>query len=270
MKFSFVLAVLLLNFCFSLEAFLIEKEIRTTSTYGETVKKVKLYISKGYEKEISEIRQRVSFHPQKFLPFLPQQPEGKVQEKIQKSESIRVFREGKILVYMINHDKKFYTKQSLPGRMLIVGYMILFDCSRGKCRINENNIKFTNEFRKVGKWKARKVIQRANFLGKSSETVSWLTKESKTLIDAERVRVKNIYIVIKNDPMVANYINDLMKLYEEYLNKYGVAVMIETPYEQGKTVEIIRSVKKVNVPSNFYKLPSGYKPYGNFIHERNY
>lgn len=219
----FLLAFLGLSF--SLPAYLIQKEV-STSGVVKSVKKVKLYRTKGYEKEIWE-------------------------QNGQKGESIKHFKKGRIVVYQKNPATGSYTRSDLPATMLLAGFMSTFACDQsGNCKAL---LEPTDKVRKIGKWKARLFTVKDNLLGKTINL--WYTKDSKVLIEAEKLNLENLLSVVEGDPRVTVFLDSIKKEMNRIMNNFGAPVMIETSTSVGQHLERIESVKKVDLPENFFKVP---------------
>ena len=265
-----LLLLTLIGLGFSLPAILIEKEIITKSNFHESYRKVKLYRAEGYEKEVWEEKTVTKGNPLGQLPFMKNlmknAPQQGSQTQVNKGEKITHFKKGKVVVYTVNHENKSYTKQELEGKMLVAGFTMLLDCDRqGRCK---PKIEPTNERRKVGRWNARKTIIRVNVMGRDVPTYYWFTKDSKLLVEADRISMKNILKAIGNDPKISPFLGGARKAFEEIKKKYGAVVMSETPIMGSTTVEVVKSVKRVNLPKSFFEVSKGYSefraPYGNY------
>ncbi len=258
-----VLLLTFFGFGFSIPAILIEKEVTTKSDFQESHKKVKLYRAEGYEKEVWEEKSVTKGNPLGQLPFMKNlmknAPSQGPQTQVNKGEKITHFKKGKVVVYTVNHKNKSYTKQELQGKMLLAGLTMLLDCDqRGRCK---PKIEPTNERKKIGRWNARKTIIRVNVMGSDVPAYYWFTKDSKLLTEADRISMKNILKAIGNDPKVSPFLKGAKKAFEEIKKKYGSVVMSETSVMGGTTVEVVKSVKRVNVPESFFKVPKGYREY---------
>ena len=258
------LVILLLTFFgfgFPISAILIEKEITTKSNFHESHRKVKLYRAEGHEKEVWEEKTITKGNPLGQLPFMKNlmknAPSQGTQTQVNRGEKITHFKEGRAVVYFIYPDKKAYGRQELQGRMLIMGFMMLLDCDqRGRCK---PKMEPTSERKKIGRWKAKKVIVRVNVMGSDVPAYYWFTKDSKLLTEADRISMKNILKAIGNDPKVSPFLKGAKEAFEEIKKKYGSVVMSETSVMGSTTVEVVKSVKRVNVPKSFFKVPKGYR-----------
>ena len=142
--------------------------------------------------------------------------------------------------------------------MLLVGFFMLVECDKeGKCK---PKFKPTKEKKRVGKWLARKVIVKVNMFGKEVPQNLWLSKGSSLLLRAEKINEKNILKAVGNDPQYTAYIKQVLKVLRGIRNKYGAVVMSEVP---GKSVEVVKSVRSLDLPESFFKVPKGYKEFKN-------
>ncbi len=256
------LLALLLAFSlgFSLEAFVIEKEITSKGMVSQK-SEVKEYITDGYVKQVLISSIEGGF----FIPGMQTKPVQK-----EKTEKITVFKDGKVITYDINHGRKMYTKMEMPASTM--AYMILsafYECDQqGNCRPNRD-LKVTDEYKQVGKWKARKIVTKMKTMFGETDTVIWAAKD-KTLYQAEMQRIENFFREAEKDPRVKSnpkykkLLRDAKRELKEFMDKYGVAVMMETSMKgmgNMTTVEVVKSVKKENVPKDAFSIPKGYKPF---------
>ncbi len=258
-----ILLLTFFGFGFSIPAILIEKEVTTKSDFQESYKKVKLYRAEGYEKEVWEEKTVTKGNPLGQLPFMKNlmknAPSQGPQTQVNKGEKITHFKKGKAVVYFIYPDKKTYGRQEFEGRMLIMGFMMLLDCNQqGKCK---PKVEPTNERKKIGKWTARKVIVRVNMFGQTTQAYQWYTKDSKLLLEFDRLGMKNVLRTVGNDPKVSYFLKSARKALKGIRKTYGALVMSETSTMGGTTVEVVKSVKRVNVPKSFFEVPKGYREY---------
>lgn len=265
--------VLLLTFfglSFSIPAILIEKEVTTRGKFRESHRKVKHYIAEGYEKEVWEERTTTKGTPvNPLLPFMKEFSKGMPQQEprtqVQRGEQIIHFKKGNIVVYSIHPERRTYTRKEIDARMLLVGIMGVLDCDRsGKCR---SKLEPTNEWKRISGWKARKAVASVNMFGREVPVLHWYTKDSKLLLESDRIRMKNLLTAVEGDPQIAPFINEARRVMNEVNDKLGALVMTETPIGGSVTVEVVKSVKKVDLPENFFQVPKGYQefkpPFGN-------
>jgi phosphopantetheine adenylyltransferase len=248
---------------FSVTVYVIEKEVTTTGMVSQK-EKVTEYVAEGFLKEV-----RVSkVSGGKMIPGMGAQP-----LREERSEIIRIFKPGKVITYNVNHRMKTYVRTEMPVALMISTVLSFFyECDmQGNCRPNEN-IKITNEFKKIGKWKARKVISRMKTPMGETETVLWVAKD-KLLQEANRRKLENFFKSAEMDPKInsnPNYmklLRDARKRIREFINKYGATVMSESQVSlmgSMKTVEVVKSVKKRKVSKDFFGVPKGYRPMGGF------
>ena len=264
--------VLLLTFFglgFSIPVILIEKEVTTKDNFRESHRKVKHYIAEGYEKEVWEEKtttKGTAVNPLPFMKeFMKNMPKQEPRTEINKGEKITHFEKGRIVVYSIHPERKTYTRNEIDARMLLMGIMMVLDCNReGKCR---SKLKPTNEWKKISGWKARKAVASVNMFGREVPAFYWYTKDSKLLLESDRMRMKNLLTAVEGDPQIAPFIDEARRVMNEVSDKLGALVMTETPIGGGVTVEVVKSVKKVNLPESFFRVPKGYQefkpPFGN-------
>jgi len=161
-------------------------------------------------------------------------------------------------------------------------FLWFYDCDdQGNCKPAEN-IEITNEFKKVGKWKARKIITKtklyAGNVPQEMVMTQWVAKD-KLLVEARLVELKNMFNVFEKDikssekpkaqkEKVRKMAKDVYKRLRSLYKKYGAPVMIETKTPPllgagfATSVEIVKSVKKKNLPKSFFSVPNDYRPMG--------
>jgi len=213
----FLLCLLILfGISFSIPAILIEKEVVTKSKFSESYRKVKLYRAEGYEKEVWEEKTTT-----KGTPF----------GQLNKGEKITHFKEGKAIAYTVNHQNRTYVKREIEGKMLLMGLMIVLDCDQqGKCK---PKLEPTDERKKVGKWTARKIIVKVNMFGRMVPMYHWYTKDSRLLIESDRLGMKNVFKAVGSDPKASSFLRGAAKALEK----------VERDY----------------VPKDFFNVPKGYR-----------
>jgi len=254
-----VFMLILFGFGFPIPAILIEKDITTKSDFHESRKKVKLYRAEGYEKEVWEEETVTKGSPIGQLPFMKNAPKQGPQTQVNKGEKITHFKKGKVIAYTVDHQKKNYVKQEIEGGVLLMGFMALLDCDQqGKCK---PRLEPTNERKKVGSWDARKVIVRVNTFGQMTPAYQWYTKDSELLIEADRISMENVLRAFGEDPKVSSFLRSAGEAFEEIRKKYGAIVMSETSVMGSTTVEVVESVKKVNLPESFFDVPKDYSEF---------
>ncbi len=264
----------LISVGFSITAYIIESE-STTSGMTSVKEKRTEYVADGYIKEIkvSETRTDIS----KMLPFLKNMPGIAAQSQVQKTETenLIVFRDNKVITYTIHHANKTYVKTEMNAAIAVYMAMSMFyDCDRqGNCRPKDENtgFKVTNEFKNVGKWKARKIITTMTTPMGQVKTTLWVTKD-KLLQEAELKKLENYIRTAEKDPKIRSnpnymrFLKDARKRIRDYIKKYGATIMSETEGIGGmRTVEVVKSVRKEKVSKDFFKVPEDYSPMGSYI-----
>lgn len=265
-----LLIIGLVSFSFSIPVYVIEKEVITRTNWFDKTEKKTVYITKGAEKEITE-----SITKNKMMPMMknmPGQQEGTNVRRV-KFEKLTIFKGPNLVVHNINHENKSYTVLKLPASLgAFAIFMTFFDCEKGttncKPKKEGEKIRITNEFKKVGKWKARKIINKTKVMMMKNEVelIQWVAKD-KLLMEAELVRFNNFIESVKKDanlkssPSFIKMIKDAEKLFTKHLKKYGATVMSENVNPNGMIiVEKIKSVKKTDLPKSFFSVPKDYKP----------
>ena len=254
MRLFCLLLLSVFSLSFSMTAYVIEKE-EVTKGMMEMKKKVTKYVAKGYEKEV-----RVS--------SMPVMAPGMSKSGTEKTETIRLFKKGKVVIYEVNHLRKMYTQMEMPASLILWGIMSMFyDCDQqGNCR-PKSGLKVTNEFRKIGKWKARKVITTTSTPMGEARTVLWVAKD-KLLQEAELKSLENALSSAEGDPKISSnpsikkLLKDAGKRVREFIKRHGATVMSESEGMMWmKAIEVVKSVSKKNVSEGFFSLPKGYQKF---------
>ncbi len=254
MRILYFLLLSAFSLSFSITAYVIEKEEITRGMMERKVK-VTRYVAKGYEKEV-----RVS--------NMPVMAPGISKPGIEKTETIKVFKRGKVITYDVNHLRKMYTKMEMPASLILWGIMsVFYDCDQqGNCR-PKSGLKVTNEFRKIGRWKARKVITTTSTPMGEARTILWVAKD-RLLQEAELKSLENALSSAEGDPKISSspsmkkLLKDAVRRVREFIKKHGATVMSESEGMMGmKVVEVVKSVSKKNVPQDFFSPPKGYQQF---------
>lgn len=192
---------------------------------------------------------------------------------------------GSARIYSINPQTKTYMDMTKMAGMMFIGMMEFMECSEGtyppQCREREDFLVPLGVKEKVGKWTAQKFRINPSKQGMmgglmqafKTESYAWYSKEPKTLIEAEKTRIRffeNLLKAMKKqmDPRAAVGSQDVyglaIKAMKRYLKAYGVRVKQVTssniPFGQSTTTEEFVSARKANIPLSEFKIPEGYKP----------
>ncbi len=195
---------------------------------------------------------------------LPDNVRNSIPPVIKKETSlIQKISDNKVNIFSIDHQKKTYTDFSHIPEFMILSFMSSFiecDPNTNKCYVKKDVLKPTNEYKRIGKYRVRKIIIKAGGMQKGTrdiEVVAWFTKDNKDLIGAEKMKI-NLLIKAakmtdfgKNNPDI---LKDLKKFVDKNIKMYGVPIKWEM---QGGEVSI-RSVKKMNINKNLFNIPKGY------------
>ncbi len=196
---------------------------------------------------------------------IPEEMKKQMPKEVERrTTTIQKIDKSGVHIYSIDHSKKTYIDFSETPEFIIISFMSTFiNCDRqtGKCDLNKEAFKPTNEFRKINGYKARKVIIKTpgmhpGFDG--MEMITWFTKENKDLVGAEKMKTDIMMNAVsrtefgKNNPKL---VKDLGKFLNDNIKKYGAPIKWEMP---GGEV-VITSVKKKDINKNMFELPKGYK-----------
>jgi len=267
-----LIAAALLTFAglsFPLSVTVIEKRADVRGMGVESEQKITEYIAKGYVKTIEESKTSVSAGHSQGFSFHG----GATKEKVKKEETIQVYRDGKIVNYRVFHRNRSYFEMETPAHMVMFGFVtMLVDCEAGgECRLKtkEKGLHITDEFKKVGKWKARKVVATVkDTRGRVIQTVMWVTKDNKLLIEAEKTRLDNLFREAEKDPKlnrnpkILEMLKQIRSITMDFIDRYGAQVMTTSSLGDMTSTVVIRSVKKENLPDTFFTVPKDYKPAG--------
>ncbi len=234
---------------FSLTAYVIEEESISQTPYGVIKRSTTSYITKGYIKEVSS--------------------EGRSGSEV---VTLRVFKDGKVIEYTLMPNMKSYRKREMDAVVaLAMAISFFYDCDQSGCKpkTSGKDLIITNEFKKIGKWKARKIISNVNLAGMPQKAIVWVVKD-RILQSATLLKFNNFFEEAKRDPKVRsnpNYmklLKDMKKRVEDMINEYGADVEVETEMKMGigagmlKTTTRVKKVTKKEVPENFFKIPPDY------------
>ncbi len=265
---GFLLFLIHISVIFAVNVTVIEKEADVKGMGIESTQKITEYIARGYVKIVEEIKTTVSSGHSQGFSFHG----GESKTKVKKEENLQVYKEGKIINYRIFHENKSYFKMETPAHMVMFGFVtMLVDCNTQECKLKtkEKGLEVTKEFKKIGKWKARKVVATIkDKQGRVIKTVMWVTKDSNILKEAEKTRFKNLFREAKKDPKinknpkVLKMMNQIESITMDFIDKYGVQVMSTSTVGDMSSTVVVRSVKKKKVKDNFFSVPEGYSPAG--------
>ncbi|RLJ71397.1 hypothetical protein BCF55_1699 [Hydrogenivirga caldilitoris] len=277
-----LLIIGLVSFGFSIPVYVIEKEIHSKMPMGEQKGKEIEYIADGYVKKVRTIEMKTDMS--KMLPFMKNMPQMKTEPKIQKREEVEllIYKGKEAVIYSMFPETKTYREQEMEGIAAALFLLWFYDCDdEGNCKPAQN-LKVTNEFKNVGKWKARKIITKVKgFSGDTPQDIvmtQWLAKD-KHLLEARLLQLENMFRVLEKDiessgklkadrEKAKKMVRDAYKKVRELYEKYGAPVMVETKMPSligmgdAVSVETVKSVTKKNLPKNFFSVPKDYKPMG--------
>ncbi len=196
---------------------------------------------------------------------LPENMRNSVPSEIKKETSIiQKISGNKVNIFSVDHKKKTYTNFSHIPEFMIISFLSSFiecDPHTNQCYVKKDVLKPTNEYKKIGKYKVRKIIINAGGMQKGSkpvEVIAWFTKDHKNLIGAEKMKINLLITAAKMTNFGKNnqaLLSDLKNLIDKNIKMYGVPIKWEMP---GGEVTI-RSVKKVNIDDKMFNIPQGYK-----------
>ena len=241
----------MVSFGFSITAYVIEEENISQTPYGVVKKSTTTFIAKGYVKEVNR-------------------ESGGGSDIV----NLRVFKDGKVIEYTLMPKMKTYRKREMDAAVaLAMAVAFFYDCDQSGCKPKTSGKDFivTKEFKKVGKWKARKIVSTVNLAGMPQKSINWVAKDN-TLQSATLLRFSNLFESAKDSPRVkANpkymkLLKDMKKRVEEMIKKYGAVVETETEVNMGmggvKTTTRVKKVTKKDVPEAFFKIPPDYTEMG--------
>ena len=245
-------------FAFSIPVIVVEKELVRESSVSKTHRKVKLYIAKGYEKEeIEEEGVHVSPLPGGFLRMqgMPRKTRYRM-----RAERLIHFKRGKAVFYSPNKEEKSYTEEVLTGSAAVLEFLEQLACNGVRsCKLK---VEPTDEWRELSGWKARRIILKAVSPNGEFTLSGWYTKDSELLLEATKVHLENLMTAagdgLEKDPPLKGIVEVLWDVFRNY----GVPVMEESSDEITTTREVVRSVRKVDLPESFFRVPEDYRKVG--------
>ncbi|GAB6065436.1 hypothetical protein JCM9492_05280 [Aquifex pyrophilus] len=170
---------------------------------------------------------------------------------------------GRPKIYRVIKSTKSYMDFSKMAPLFLVSLPFV-DCEKRVCKLNKDSFKPTNEYRKIGKYKARKVIVKTSFMGENQEIIQWYTKEWKELIEANTLEnefyinfikaiMKEMNLSEKNIPLkeIKNFLGYIVREFGGVIRTEQRKVFL--------TYSQVIEVRKISIPDYIYRLPEGYK-----------
>jgi len=112
---------------------------------------------------------------------------------------------------------------------MIMSFMASFiecDPHTQKCNIKKDVLKPTNEYKKIGRYRVRKILIKTGGMQQGSnsvEVVAWFTKDNKNLIGAEKMKIAMLINATKetkfgkNNPSLVKDLEKKLSLLSERL-----------------------------------------------------
>ncbi len=179
-----------------------------------------------------------------------------------------------IEAHTLNLRDKTYTDISSMASTFGTAYLALFvRCDNGgrKCEVDRSVLKPTDEYRTINGHRARKVIYYLRNLKGLLATMGqampdsvegWLVKDWKALYRAEMVRLNFLNEFTKrtlNSPESRAILTDLTPFLKGILKKYGAPIVTFTPFGGSLTKVTRVSVKRLEIPSEKFRVPEGFR-----------
>ncbi len=254
------LAGLLLSFlfAFSIPVIVVEKELVREGSVSKTHRKVKLYIAKGYgREEIEEESVHMSPLPEEFLRMrgMPRKTRYRM-----RAERLIHFKRGKVILYFPSKEEKRYTEEVLPGRVAVPELLEQLACNGiPGCKLK---VEPAGEWKELNGWRARKIVLRAVSPEGELTFTGWYTKDSELLLEAAKIHLENLMTAAGSDLDKTPSLKGIMEVLWDILRKYGAVVMEESSDGIATAREVVRSVRKVDLPESFFRVPEGYRKVG--------
>ena len=173
-------------------------------------------------------------------------------------------------LYEISPKERVVKDNSPMAPLLLMGYMFFLEKDdHGGARVNKKFFTPTDEKRMFGSWKARKLL--VTVMGMQSEV--WYTKDSKDLLDADRMRMR--FFARANEVFMMPHmqtaeqkaaIRKLGKLVNEFTERaikdYGSQVLSEVRMGGTSATTQVVAVARADHPDALFALPAGYKVEG--------
>ncbi len=254
-----ILLVLIFGFSWAEKGYVLIQETKGQEAHVSITSKSTVYITKNAMRIDTESVMKMD------AGDLPEDIKRRMPEEIKRSTTtIQKLSKKGVEIYSIDHGKKTYIDFSQTPEFIIISFMSAFiNCDRqtGKCSLNKDAIKPTDEYKTINGYKARKVLIRTSDLHPgfgSAEMVTWFTKENKNLVKAEMMKTEILLKSAmktefgKNNPKL---IKELEKFLRENIKRYGAPIKWEMPTGE----VIITSVKAKDIKTNIFDIPNGYK-----------
>jgi len=173
-------------------------------------------------------------------------------------------------LYEISPKARVVKDNSPMAPLLLMGYMFFLEKDdHGGARVNKKFFTPTDEKRVLGSWKARKLL--VTVMGMQSEL--WYTKDSKDLLDADRMRMR--FFARANEAfmmphmqtaeqkaMIRKLGNLVNEFTEQTIKDYGSQVLSEVKMGSISATAQVLAVARADQPASLFALPAGYKVEG--------
>ncbi len=228
-KFVFLFVLTIFSFSLAVEGYVITQQIQVSSFGAGNIKKQKIYITENAIATVDD--------------------GGKVVQLVENGK-FRIFRYDKATGKYVEMTKM------IP---MVFAALPFFTCTPAGCELRKNVFQPTDEYRKFGKYRARKVLTTVSMFGIASNIANWYTKDYRELVEAEKLRAKFLLKavkVVKNSGAMGVFnadINQLKKLFDEVINNYGGLIASESNLMGGKSFMRVISVERKDIDSSFFK-----------------
>ncbi len=213
----------------AVEGFVITQQIQTSLMGGGGIKKQKVYITENALATVDD--------------------NGKV---------VQIVENGKFKIFRYDKTSGKYIDMTKMTPMVFAA-LPFFSCTPAGCEMRKDIFHPTDEYKKFGKYKARKVLTTVNMFGIASNIENWYTKDYKELVEAEKLRakffIKAVTAVKKNGDMKAFNvdINQLKTLFNHIIHNYGGLIASQSNLMGGKSFMRVISVEKKDIDPSFFK-----------------
>ncbi len=259
MKKLVIVLLVIFSFSFSINGYIVVEESRGSEGHVTVVSVSTVYIVKDAMRIDTKTTLKMD------MDKVPEEIRGSIPPEITKETSIiQKIVNNKVKIYSVDHKKKTYTDLSHIPEFMVISFLAPYiecDSNTQKCTVKEDLLKPTNEYKKIGKYKVRKIIIKFGAMqngGKSLEIPAWFTKDNKDLINAERLKTEVLINAAKKTDFGKSnpsLLKDIKRFTDQNIKKYGVAIRLDMP--EGEIV--IKSVKRKNINKKIFTVPAGYK-----------
>ncbi len=228
-RYVFLLVLTAFSFSLAVEGYVITQQIQISSLGSGNIKQQKIYIT---ENAIATV-----------------QKQGKV---------VQLIDNGKFRIFRYEKETGRYVEMTKMIPMVFAA-LPFFTCTPAGCELRKNVFLPTDEYKKFGKYRARKVLTTVSMFGIASNIANWYTKDYKELVEAEKLRAKflekAVKAVKKSGVMGVFNVNlsEFSSLLKSAIRDYGGLIASESNLMGGKSFMRVISVEKIDIDPSFFR-----------------